>query len=199
MASVSKVAGRGVNSGPTADWANPGNIVSSNNVYASVSLTYGSVTTSVSDYIRADYFYFDIPAMATINGIVGTVERYASSASTIRDYAIQALKNGTAVATNKSVGTYWSTTEGSVSYGSPTDLWGTTWTPDDINNLTSGFAIRCEYTPGYGGASAYVDAMSMTVYYTDTDNLKYGTTSAIRVYYGTTEIKAVYYGTTQIA
>jgi len=199
MATSTKIAGRGVNSGPTAAWVNTNNITASNNTYATVSLSYGSVPTEVSSFLRADQFGFDIPEFSTIDGIIATVERKASSASTIIDYAVQPLKNGSVPAgyEDKSVGGSWSTTEGSVTYGSATDLWGVTWTPDDINNTGTGFAIRCEYTPAYGSATAYVDAMYMTVYYT-LNGIKFGTTSVGRVYHGSTKIKAIYHGSTQI-
>lgn len=201
MASSTKNAGRGVTSGPTVDWVNPNNIVSSNNVYSTAGLTAGADTVRVSDYLRADQFAFDIPAVATIDGIVCSVERKASSASSIRDYAVQMLKNGSVPGGSddkKNTAVYWSTTEGTVSYGSPTDLWNATWTPTDINNSTTGFAIRCDYIPAYSSATAYVDTMSMTVYYT-VAGFKFGSTSVGRIYYGSTEIKAVYYGSTQIS
>lgn len=196
MASSIKTAGRGTSSGNVVDWLDPGNITSSNNAYASVTLTY-ELLEKTSNVLIADYFYFDIPLTATINGIVCTVERYASSASTIRDLYVKLLKNGASVGDAKSVGTYWSTSEGSISNGSPTDLWGTTWSPSDINSLTTGFFISCEYTPAYSFATAYVDTMSMTVYYTNI-GIKYGTTNVSSIYYGSTEIKKAYYGTTQI-
>jgi hypothetical protein len=201
MASVLKLAGRGVTSGATVDWTNPNNITSSNNVYATALLSAGADTIRVSDFLRADQFAFDIPAIATIDGIVCSVERKASAASAIRDYAVQMLKNGSVPvgsSDKKDLAVYWSITEGTVSYGSPTDLWNATWTPSDINNSTTGFTIRCDYIPGYSSATASVDAMSMTVHYT-VDGIKFGSTSISRAYYGSTEIKAVYYGSTQIA
>lgn len=201
MASSTNAAGRGITSGPTVDWVNPNNITSSNNVYATAGLTTGSDVIRVSDYLRADQFAFSIPALATINGIVCSVERKASAASAIRDYAVQMLKNGSIPAGSndkKNTAVYWSTTEGTVSYGSPTDLWGASWTPTDINNSTTGFAIRCDYIPAYSSATAYVDYMSMTVYYT-VDGLSFGSTSVAKVYFGSTEIQAIFYGSTQVS
>jgi len=199
MATSVKIAGRGVTSGPTADWSNPNNITSSNNTYATVVLSFGSVFTEVSDFLRADQFGFDIPAFATIDGIVAEVERKASSASTIKDYAVQPLKNGSVPAgyEDKSTGSSWSTSEGFVSYGSATDLWGVSWTPDDINNAGTGFTIRCEYTPAYGSATASVDSMFLSVYYTF-NGIRHGTTGVGRIYHGGTEIKKAYHGATQI-
>lgn len=201
MASSTLTAGRGVTSGPTADWSTPNNITACNNSYATVGLTFGAAAVNISDFLRADQFGFQIPLGSTINGIVCTVQRKAGSASTIRDYAVNILKNGSipAGSDNKAnTGVYWSTTEGDVSYGSPTDLWNTTWGALEINSSTSGFAVRCQYIPGYGTDTAYVDCMSMTVYYTTDGGLKIGTTSVVDIMGGATGIKAVYYGTTQL-
>lgn len=201
MAISIALAGRGVTSGPTADWSNTGNITACDTTYSTVSLSYGSVSTEVSDYIRADQFGFDIPAMATIDGIIGLPRIKSSSSNTILDYSVVVLKNGSVPAGSddkKDLATYWPTADTTRSYGSPTDLWGTAWTPADINDSGTGFAVRCEYIPGYGSATAYVDCMTMYVYYTS-DNIKYGTVSAVRVYHGTSEVQRIYLGTTQIA
>ena len=168
--------------------------------HATATLTSGSDVVRISDYIRADYFYFDIPAMATIDGIVGRIERKAGTANSITDWIVNILKNGSIPggSDDKASATVWSTTEGFVSYGSPSDLWGTTWTPADINNDGTGFAMRCEYTGAYSGDVAYVDSMDMTVYYT-VSGLKFSTSSISRAYVGDREVKAIYYGSNQIA
>jgi len=200
MASSTKATTRGVTSGPTVNWVNPGNIVSSNNVYTTASLSYGSVLTEVSDYIRADYFGFDIPEFATIDGIVCSLERKASAANVIQDYAVSILKNGSVPAGSddkKYTLSYWPAFDATINYGSASDLWGTTWTPADINHVNTGFGVRAEYMPGYGSATAYVDYMEMTVYYT-LNGIKHGATSVGRIYHGSTIIKAIYHGSTQI-
>lgn len=201
MPSVQKTTTRGVTSGPTVDWVNPMYITACDNTYTYAPLSYGSVLTEISDYIRADGFNFDIPLWATIDGIIGTLTRKASDANVITDYSVVPLKNGSVPAGSdekKDTSTWWSTSDEVKSYGSPTDLWGTTWTPSDINHIYTGFGVRAEFMPSYGSATAYVDCMKMTVYYTDADSIKYGTTSVIRIYHGTTEIQHVYKQTTQI-
>jgi len=200
MASQYNIAGTGATSGPTVNWINPNNITSSDNTYATATLTSGADTVRISDYIRADAFNFDIPAMATIDGIVGRIERKAGTANSITDWIVNILKNGSIPggSDDKASATVWSTTEGFVSYGSPSDLWGTTWTPADINNDGTGFAMRCEYTGAYSGDVAYVDSMDMTVYYT-VNGLKFGTSSISRAYVGNREVTAIYHGPNQIA
>ena len=200
MASYTKAAGRGQTAGPTVNWTDPNNILASDNTYTSATLSYGSVLTEVSDYIRADYFGFDIPEFATIDGIVCSLERKASAANVIQDYIVSILKNGTVPAGSddkKYTLGYWPSFDATLNYGSASDLWGTTWTPADINNVLFGFGIRAEYMPAYGSATAYVDYMSITVYYTLND-IKYGVTGVGRIYHGSTIVQAIYHGTTQI-
>jgi large repetitive protein len=200
MPSQFKIAGIGATAGPTVDWVNPNNITSSNNVYATATLQPGGDVIRVSDFLRADLFNFSIPAMATIDGLVCRVEQKAGTASSIAEHTINILKNGSVPggSDNKSTTAVWSTAEGFVSYGSPSDLWGTTWTPADINHVDTGFTIRCQYNGSYSGDVAYVDSMDMTVYYT-VDGIKFGTSSIGRVYFGNTEVTAIYHGSNQIS
>lgn len=197
MSSIQKTAGAGSSVGSAVSWSNPSNILTSNNLYATAYLSYGN---GISNYLQANQFGFSIPSTATIDGIVCTVERKSGASSTIKDYSVQVIKAGTTISTDrKNTAVYWSTSEGSVSFGSPTDLWGTTWTYSDINNSSTGFSIRCEFLPLYGNDTAYVDNMLMTVYYTDGGtNINYSTTSIGSVYFGSTQIQSVYYGSTQI-
>ena len=200
MPSQYNIAGVGATSGPTVDWVNPNNITASDNTYATATLQSGADTVRVSDFIRADLFGFDIPAMATIDGLVCRVEQKAGTAASIYEHTINILKNGSVPggSDNKSTTAVWSTTEGFVSYGSPSDLWGATWTPADINDVDTGFAIRCQYNGAYSGDTAYVDSMDMTVYYT-VNGMKFGATSIGRIYVGDREVTAIYYGSNQIA
>lgn len=200
MATSQKNTGNGTDGGEfgPSEWQDVFNIVSSNNQYAIVDLAAAS-SYDISNTLKADQFGFDIPSTATIDGIVCTVERKAGAANQIVDYTVRILKNGSPVGTDKAAtSTFWSTTEGDVSYGSPTDLWGTSWYSSDINNSSFGFQIRCEYVPAYSNGGAYVDLMYITVYYT-LNNLKFGTTSVANIRYGNTSIKSIYYGSTRIS
>lgn len=202
MAFEEKNAGTGTDGGEFANsiWTDSFNIVSSNNSYAVVGLSGGDFNYRTSNTLSATNFSFAIPSLATIDGIICTVERKASLANTITDYSVQILKNGSVPSGSddkQDGGTFWSTTEGDVSYGSPTDLWNTTWSASDINNSNFGFAVRCEYIPAYSNASAFVDLMYIRVYYT-VNNIRYSTTGIKDIYYGTTKIQSIYYGATQI-
>jgi len=161
--------GTGANdaSAGTVSWNNPGNIVSSNNVYSTV---VGGSGSTQSKYLKATNFGFSIPSGATIDGIVVEFERKASQSSgnNVKDSEIKIVKGGTIQTTNKAdTATNWSTTEAYFTYGSSTELWGTTWTDSDINASDFGVVLKAVLTySGKGSVTASVDHVKITVYYT---------------------------------
>ena len=54
-----------------------------------------------------------------------------------------------------------------VDYGGPTDTWGTTWTPQEVNDPGFGAALRTRYGDFSGNNDAGVDSMRITVRYCD--------------------------------
>ena len=72
----------------------------------------------------------NIPTTAIIRGIQVDIIRNASATLSLRDEDVFLLKAGVASGTDEAAtGTDWGTTDATATYGGPTDLWGTTWTP----------------------------------------------------------------------
>ena len=171
MATVTESCGAGANVdypvGDSAIWANPGNITSSDNSYATTSFTYGYATTN--DYLKASNFGFSIGSGDTINGITVAIERKATNI--ITDVVVYIL-NGDGSAgigsTNRSAGATWNTTEGVVNFGGSSDVWGATWTPAKVNSSNFGVVFRCAGgSTGFGDVdTAYVDHVEITINYT---------------------------------
>ena len=175
-------------------WTNPGNITSSNNAYATVVLNGTSATTS--EVLLATNFGFEITGMGTILGIVASFERKASLSDHIKDGAIYLIKNGNYHGNNKSLGSYWTTTEGVVSFGSPTDLWGSSLLPEDVRATNFGVMIQCTYQNAYfTAATASVDHIEMTIHYEE-PAVYYGGTRVKRIFRGTAEVRKASYGST---
>lgn len=128
--------------GGTKAWSNPTNI-EGNTANATASITTTLVTT---DDLIGEGFGFSVPATATINGITFS-DSDSDGAGTATLHGIKLLKAGTAVGTAKTIGTgnNWGVTLGTTTYGSGTDLWGTTWTPADINNSGFGVALAVDF------------------------------------------------------
>lgn len=159
-------AGTGTSEGPGVVWTNPGNISIDDNSYATaLSLT----TDQLSQVLHATNFGFSIPIDATIAGIEIIIARYSPTTdpNIIRDNSVRLLKSGSPVGTNKAItGTNWpNNTEGvgEAVYGNSTDLWGTTWTPEEINS--SDFGVELIATNiGYNAHTASVDYIKITIY-----------------------------------
>jgi hypothetical protein len=143
-------------------WTNHSNAATSNNSFATNAL--GMSATSY--YLRATDFSFNIPSNATIKGIVAEVERKASG-NTITDNAVRLMKADIVGSTDRRTTAPWPSRDTYAYYGNPTDLWGDTWTPDDINASGFGFAISVTNSDTNAvTTTASIDHIRITVYYT---------------------------------
>ena len=149
----------------TIAWTNPGNGCADDSSLASAVLT----ASAVSHYFTATDFGFSIPAGSTIEGIVmesEVSEFFISNAGTPVDNAVRIVKGGTIGSTDRSNGTAWTTTLAYLSHGGAADLWGESWTPDDINASDFGVAISARESGGASPSTAQINAVRITVYYT---------------------------------
>jgi hypothetical protein len=149
--------------GAGANWTNPELVESSNNSYATVDLD-----GTVSDPLRCTSYGFAIPANATILGIEVNIERKSDRTSNggSQDSSVRLVKAGAVVGNEGASGTIYTTADVIETHGSPTDLWGTTWTPADIN--AANFGVQFAATkPSNGGAAhtVSVDQIQIVVYY----------------------------------
>lgn len=62
-----------------------------------------------------------------------------SGVSPAFDYSVKLVKGGTIGGSDKSTGTFYNSTDSTVSWGSSVDLWGNTFSASDINS--SGFGV----------------------------------------------------------
>ncbi|MDQ2910323.1 MAG: hypothetical protein M3R39_04810 [Actinomycetota bacterium] len=152
--------------GAGTGWTNSGNILASDNAKATVTLAAG-VTSANLD---ATSFGFSIPANATIAGITAKVERAAGGINLIKDNSVTLLKGGTSVSSNKAGSSFWDTIDTNITYGTSTDLWGTTWTVADINGANFGLRFSAKNF-GASSTTADVDYVELTVYYSIGPNI----------------------------
>jgi hypothetical protein len=140
-----------------ATWFPPGQALVSDDLYASV-----SPGGSPTEFLTTTNYGFSIPSAATIVGIQVAIERHASNTNAISDTTVQLVKGGiTLVGTNHALAGKWPTTDTVATYGGPADLWGTTWTPTDINASGFGVGLSVDDT----AMTAAVDVMTIQVFY----------------------------------
>lgn len=121
---------------------------------------------------KATGFGFSIPTGATITGITARASYYTSVSTATTGMSAQLTKNGIALAggssgelvSNHSTHQYYNLQSGgggSVSY-----LWGTTWTPAEINAATFGIGYADQVVIGTGSTTTFnVDHFEITVCY----------------------------------
>ncbi len=151
----------------TVAWTNPGYI-------ATVSTTDRAVVTpnagNISNYLMGTGYGFTIPSNVQINGIevvIGKL-RESGSGNEIYDYSVRLVKNGSVTGSDYAqTSTNWTRDQGTpadVTYGGSSNLWGTTWTPSEIN--ASNFGVAISATSPDNGVDAYVYYMRISITYT---------------------------------
>src|SRR5688572_9015909 len=134
------------------NWTNPGDAGASDDTYATV-----SVDGNVSDPLNCTGYGFAIPPNSTILGITVNVERRSSSLFNggSEDASMRLLKAGVATGSDLQTATDYPTTDTVEAHGGATNLWGTTWTPAEINAANFG-ALLTVTKPNATGAAHIV-------------------------------------------
>jgi autotransporter-associated beta strand protein len=150
----------------TIAWTNPSNSISNNGIYATCAIK--GPGTKTSEYLKTSNYGFTIPGAATIIGItviVGRFEDNTANGNDVKDVGVNLLKAGAISGLNKAdLVTEWpKTTVTTATYGGSSDLWGTTWTPTDINLSTFGVTLNASSD---NDRTASVDYIQISVTYT---------------------------------
>jgi len=179
------------------DWSN---VIDVNSVfqYSEVQIT----PSQVSDYALASNLGFSIPGVATINGIVVSINRSAAIDQSIKDYKAYLFNSGSTIGASRATASFWSDSPTSVTYGSPTDKWdySSLLSPSVVNSSTFGFGLSVQWGDVYpaGSATAYYEAgTEITVYYT-INGIKLGSTSIVDLRVGNNQISRVYQGSSDL-
>jgi len=144
------------------DWATPENITATDDAHATAALN----LDTQSDFLEASSFGFTIADGSTIDGIVVEIERSKSGIGIIEDLSVFIVKDGGAAGSEHAIAGAWPGTDTYQTYGSSSDLWSTTWTPAQIGAAGFGIRLKVYETGGANSATARVDFIRITVYYT---------------------------------
>jgi hypothetical protein len=155
-------AGNNIDRDDMRPWENSGNITSSDDSYANIDIRKEEYT----DWLVGSSYGLNIPSGAIILGIQVEIERKAAAADKIKDSSLR-LHNGSVLkGDDKATATYFATSDECAIYGNSTDLWGQTWTVNEVNNMS------VYYSAYNNDASnehyAYIDIMTLRVWYSQT-------------------------------
>jgi len=106
-----------------------------------------------------------LPTNAVIDGIEITIERRESSGfNNVSDEFVRLRKSGIGyVGENKAIAVEWSTSYEVKTYGGSTDLWGTTWTREEVQSMSVGLAV--DWAGSSASGTVEVDYVQFTIYY----------------------------------
>jgi hypothetical protein len=171
-------------------WSNPEYITSPDHFYASAIVQEGD---SITHYLKGIDYGFAIPDEAMINGITVNINRKSDGNSIhIRDYIVRLVNHYSFVGENKAeVATNWPSSMAAACYGGATDLWGTSWTPADINSPGFGVALSVINRDHFNDLIASVDYMQITIAYTVRVNPTLSLTNSPLVYNGSTQVAII--------
>lgn len=171
---------------PGVNWNNPENAMFADNMYATAQLgPYPNCFMSNCYYPRALWpanFGFTIPATAAITGIKAEVLRFTNTLNAVTDSVVYLLKNSMPSGNNHAFLTQWNTLPSNITYGDSTDLWGTTWTPAQINATDFGLFFKPMNSLATS-AFVYVDHVRITVYYITTTGIHQNQSSEFNMFF----------------
>lgn len=156
------------------NWIDPNNITFVGSPYTVYDPARSISGTSY--YLKSGSHGFSIPTEATIVGIILDINRRATArdqfaAQYCVDNSVRLVKAGSPTGDDKqksgSFADTYPTTLTTASYGGITELWGTTWTPSEINNTGFGAVLSSNSNGGDNVApNVEVNYFLITVYYT---------------------------------
>jgi hypothetical protein len=149
-------------SGGNGNWANPANQYASDGAVASAGYLLDVTNTfSVSTVpLTSGGFGFAIPTGAIIDGIKLEVNRTLQT--NLSEETVYLRKAGATTGTNKA---FAGVGASPIVYGGPTDLWGASWTPADINNANFGASLTFNASHGPADFNCQIDYVRITVYW----------------------------------
>lgn len=147
-------------------WVNPLNARAADAQFATSDI--GKETETIPlDAINFKITADDIPDDSTIDGIQVGILRKAAVAGTIVDYTFRLVRSNVEIGENKASGDFWPTSLTLKNYGGAADLWTTTdLTLEEIRQRDLGVRIALYNDDDGGPRLAYIDAITLRIYYT---------------------------------
>ncbi len=148
---------------PPTYWLNTAGALAESGRMASAA-TLILVKSDYNDTLVLTNFGVSIPDDATISGIQFRV-RHNADAGLAVDHAVRILRNGVPVGADHSQTSAWPAALTYAAYGDAYDVWGTSWTVEDVRATGFGASVAARYTDVVGNDRAHVDSVRVTVFY----------------------------------
>lgn len=149
-------------------WSNATDAQLSDNAFAECTMTAPPLCFQSTCYWSRGFFAtdfgFTIPTNMFIHGIQLDIQRKSDVDSVLKDSVIMLLLAGTATGKNQATQQYWTQSNTYIAFGDSLDVWGYSWTPNDVNDPDFGVLIR----PRNHGSifhTASIDHIRITIYY----------------------------------
>lgn len=143
-----------------AAWSNESNITAVDTNYATCS----PGARDQCNLLQGTNYSFAIPGGATILGIETRINTSETGGVDMIVDVVQIMKAGSTTGTAKNVSDDITGSFEDIDHGSSSDLWGTTFTPSDINN--SGFGVSHQLLDdGAGSDTVSVNYTQIKVHY----------------------------------
>lgn len=141
-------------------WLNPENASSSDDSKTVCNSLPGG---SLSHYLKALQFGLSVPTGATVDGVEIRIEKRSGSPG-VYDNEVKIVVGGTIGTINKAYAPEWPNTDTYIIYGSHTDLWGESLSPNVVNANDFGVVISSNMG---SFLQAQIDHIQVKVYYTE--------------------------------
>lgn len=141
-------------------WSNPGNVLASDSARAAASLY---AARPMSHVLVASGFGLNVPSGEVIDGVTVTIQRFQGSASSLQDQFVGLTTGGT----NEAQASAWPTAEATATYGGPTDTFGQSLTPAQVDDPTFGVRLQAVLPAGAPNSAARVNNIQVAVTYHD--------------------------------
>lgn len=143
-------------------WLTPSNAQAEDNSFA----TFTSANPNGdSPRLYVHGFGFSIPSNATITGITVRVKMKTTASPDNLKIIAGLTKDGSTTLGAQAALVSPQTTNTSYTLGSPTDLWGQSFLPNDLNNSNFGVTLICANGPSSTSVTWSVDVIQVTVSY----------------------------------
>lgn len=141
-----------------------GTLVSAAIDFISITVAYNVPvgSTTVTDLLEGTNFGFGLSTANTISGVLIEIKGVGNAQPSGTSLTVQILKNGMQAGTAKT-GVLLNGSNSFISLGGVSDLWGTTFSPGDVNSTTFGVSIQ-GLNSGSASGQWSIDFVRITTY-----------------------------------